>query len=118
MNMNIYEYKIPKDIMLSKILGRKEKLLFSVLLTHSFPHKGKCKITNKTLADIIGIKNPNQITKSLQKLKKNNLISIEYQNKTKPESNDNVPKSKFQYKTERIIVVNGDYLKRRRKKHV
>ncbi len=99
------DYRIPEEVMLSDNLGRKEKLLFSVILTHS--DNGKSRLTNKDFAELIGLKNPNQITKSLQKLKKENLVTVYYKK--------NVKKN-VEYNVDRTIQINEMFLKRRRKR--
>lgn len=115
----IEEYKIPKKIMHSKNFGRKEKLLYAIIDAYCKEY-GKCTLSNTDFAELLGIKS-NHITKSIKKLKDNNVITTQYKNKTKIEvlNKENYAyyfKEKPKYNIARTIFLNEKILKRRRRK--
>ena len=113
------EYIIPSSVLFSTNLGRKEKLLFAVLYTEAQQNDGVIIKSNSELGKIIGVTS-NQVTKCLKKLKDNNFIDTQYENKTKYEipTNDNwerIMSEKPKFNIQRRITINPILKKRKRK---
>ncbi len=115
------EYRIPKEIMLSEHLGRKEKLLFSAIYSCAIYNKGVCESTNSEFSKIVGT-NVNQITKTIKKLRDKGLISTNYRNRTPIETPDRdsweflMTDKKPDYNIIRTIFLDPKYMKRKRRR--
>ncbi len=117
--MEIQEFKIPKEIMISSELGRKEKLLFAIILAHAVNNNGKCIIKNSEIGEILNI-HPQAVNKSLKKLKNKNYISTTYKNRTPSSISRSIPsfvKEDPKYNIIRTIQVDSKFFtpKRRRR---
>jgi len=79
--MEVNEFIIPKEIMFSKEIGKKEKLLFSIIHAFAIRNQNQCKLTNAELSAVLGVPT-NQINRIIKKLKDKQFITAEYRNRT------------------------------------
>lgn len=105
------EYRIPKSILFSAELGRKEKLIFCVLYTEAVDDQ--IEITNAQLAEIIGCR-VDQIRKSIKSLHKKGLIRIEYRDRSQTLAN--APFVKFHQKRTMLLCNTETRVEHKRKR--
>ncbi len=119
--LDIQEFKIPKQVMYCDKLGKKEKLLFSLIYAHVL-RSGECTLSNQECGAFLGTRHKS-ISVSIKKLREAEFITTEYKNKTElkrhkiPSYIEENPK----YNIIRMIKINTDKfmtVRRRRRRNI